>query len=199
MLPGGNGSRWVASPAVSEPPGLSTRRPVLVGVSGSEASRRALEAAVKATGGTADLILVCATRRSRREQAPTALHDALKDESYLLTGQAAVAEQMRTARELAIWLGARSVVTHTGYGDPVTVVEHAADRFDVGTVVLGTASGRPGSTARALARRLGDGVDLVVTNGVTHHRRQTTTRAASLRTVRRVPGWVVPQRGLAVH
>ncbi|WP_461418254.1 universal stress protein [Gordonia sp. GN26] len=199
LLPGSNGSRWVASPAASEPQGLSTRRPVLVGISGSEASRRALKAAVKATGGTSDVILVCATRRSRHEQAPTALHDALKDESYLLTGQATIAEQLRTARELATWLGARSVVTHTGFGDPVTVLEHAADRFGARTVVLGTAGGRPGWMARALARRLDDGVGLVVTDGVTHHRRRAATRAAAERTVRRASGWVVPQRGVAVH
>ncbi len=197
LLPGGNGPRWVASPAGSEPHGLSTRRPVLVGISGSEASRRALKAAVKATGGTPDIILVCAARRSRRAQAPTALHDALKDESYLLTGQAVVTEELRTARELAIWLGARSVITHTDFGDPVTVMQHAADRFHVGTVVLGTAGGRPGWAARALARRLDSEVDLVVTDGVTHHRRRSATRSASLRTARRAPGWVVPQRGLA--
>ncbi|GAA11327.1 Usp family protein [Gordonia sp. CNJ-863] len=197
LLPGPNGPQWVASPAVPELHGLSAGRPVVVGVSGSEASRRAIKTAVRATGGTSDVILVCATRRSRRDEAPTGLHDALKDESYLLSGQATVAEQLRTARELAIWLGARSVVTATDLGDPVAVMQRAVERFGAGAVVLGTSGRRPGWTARSLARHLDAEVDLVVTDGTRHHRRRFTTREASLRTLRWTPGWTVPQRGLA--
>ena len=197
LLPGRKGSRWVASPSDPQFHGLSAGRPVLVGASGSEASRRAVKSAVRATGGTSDVVLVCATRRSRRDEAPTGRHDALKDESYLLTGQATVAEQLRTARELAIWLGANSVTTYTDFGDPVTVLQQAAGRFGAGAVVLGTAGGRPGWTARALGRRLGPAVDLVVTDGVVHHHRRFGTRAESLRTIGWTPGWAVPQRGLA--
>ncbi|SDU48352.1 universal stress protein [Gordonia westfalica] len=191
LLPGRNGSRWVASPENSELHGLSVGRPVLVGASGSEASRRAVKAAVRATGGTSDVILVCATRRSRRDEAPTGLHDALKDESYLLTGQATVAEQLRTARELAFWLGARSVATYSDFGDPVTVLHHAADRFGAGTVVLGAAGGRPGWTARALRRRLDPGIDLVVTDGAVHHRRRFEARQPSTWGI----GWALPEKG----
>ncbi|MFL1599533.1 universal stress protein [Gordonia amicalis] len=197
LFPGRNGPRWVASPAVPELHGLSAGRPVVVGVSGSEASRRAIKTAVRATGGTSDVILVCATRRSRRDEAPTGLHDALKGESYLLTGQATVAEQLRTARELAIWLGARSVEIVTDFGDPVTVLQHAADRLGAGAVVLGTSGRRPGWTAKSLARRLDSEVDLVVTDGRLHQHRRFATREASLRTIRWTPGWTAPQRGLA--
>ncbi|MEO9330272.1 universal stress protein [Gordonia aurantiaca] len=195
--PGLRGARWVASPARAGLGDISDRRPVVVGISGSEASRRALKAVVRAGGG--ELVLVCAAAR-RRTEAPTGLHDALKDDAYLLTGSAAVDEHLRTARELALWLGARSVVTRSEFGDPVTVLHDAAGDLGAG-VVVGTSSGRPGRTARRLSRRLGRGVELVVTDGDRAHRRRFGAVRRDTRPV--VPGvrwadaFALPQKGLA--
>ena len=106
-------------------------RPVVVGVDGSDASLRAVKVAVRLLGDSGDLILICATRR-RRKEASTTLHDALKDESYLLSGQAGVDETLRTAAELARWHGARTVSTMSEVGDPTTVLHRAAGRVEAG-------------------------------------------------------------------
>lgn len=155
------------------PAGLTgTGDPVVVGVDGSEGSLRAVKVAVRLLGDSGDLILICATRGRRKEKS-TGLHDALKDESYLLSGQAGIDECLRTAAELARWHGARTVSTMSEIGDPTAVLHRAAQRVGAGAVVVGTGSARPGWTARRLAARLDADVTLVVTDGSVHLRRRS--------------------------
>lgn len=161
-------------------------RPVVVGVDGTDASLRAVKVAVRLLGDSGDLILICATRR-RRKEASTTLHDALKDESYLLSGQAGVDETLRTAAELARWHGARTVSTMSEVGDPTSVLHRAARRVEAGAVVIGTGGTRPGWIARRLAGRLDADVTLIVTDGSVHLRR----RAARVDDVRDTT-WTFP-------
>ncbi|AFR50146.1 hypothetical protein KTR9_3511 [Gordonia sp. KTR9] len=146
--------------------------PVVVGVDGGDASLRAVKVAARLLGESGDLILICATR-GRRKEASTALHDALKDESYLLSGQARVDECLRTAAELARWHGARTVSTRSEVGDPTAVLHRAAQRVGAGAVVLGGGGARPGWTARRLAGRLDGDRTLIVTDGSVHLRRRS--------------------------
>ena len=140
-------------------------RPVVVGVDGTDASLRAVKVAFRLLGDSGDLILICATRR-RRKEASTTLHDALKDESYLLSGQAGVDETLRTAAELARWHGARTVSTMSEVGDPTSVLHRAARRVEAGAVVIGTGGTRPGWIARRLAGRLDADVTCAVGQGL---------------------------------
>ncbi|WP_439029615.1 universal stress protein [Gordonia terrae] len=165
-------------------------RRVVVGIDDGEASLRAVKVAAAMLGDSHDLILLCATRR-RRTEADTELHDALKHESYLLTGRAGIDERLRTAAELAKWHGARQVSTMSEDGDPVAVLHRVAQRTGAGAVVVGTGRGRPGWTARRLARRLDDEVALIVTDGSVHHRRQAVPADELRDTTWHFP-WPVP-------
>ncbi|GAC82519.1 universal stress protein [Gordonia paraffinivorans] len=191
---GPRGVRWVASTAPTHMDGISGGRPVVVGISGSESSRRALKAVVRAGGP--DLVLVCAYAR-RREEAAGGFADVLKDEAYLVTGRAVVDEHLRTARELALWLGARSVLTRSEVGNPSTVLCDAARDVNAGAVVVGTSSGRPGWAARSLARRLDEDVELLVTDGVVAHRRRAAVARTDVRGVRWAEPFVLPEKGFA--
>lgn len=159
-------------------PSAGLGHPVVVGVDGSEGSLWAVTVAVRLLGDSGDLILICATRGRRREVS-TGLHDALKDESYLLSGQAAIDECLRTAAELARWHGARTVSTTSEVGDPTAVLLRAAQRAGAGAVVIGTGSARPGWTARRLATRLDQDVTLIVTDGSSHLRRRSVVTGRS--------------------
>ncbi|WP_238422882.1 universal stress protein [Gordonia sp. 'Campus'] len=172
-------------------------RPVVVGIDGTDAALRAVAVAAKGLVDADDLILVCATRR-RRGRPDTRPHDVLKDESYLLTGPAIVDEHLRTARELATWHGARTVSVMSAVGDPTAVLGRVANDVGAGALVLGTDAGRPGWTARSLARRLDPAVELIVTDGSARYRR----RAVTADTPRRPSwafAWPAPVQGLATR
>ncbi len=142
------------------------RGPVIVGCTGTDASLRALTASARTLDPTIDLVLVCAvTRRRRRAQPTTFLHDALKSEAYLLTPEATTDELLRHAAETARRERARHIRIHTDTGDPVTVLARAASDLEASAVILGTSGSGPGALARALHRRIGSGADLFVTDG----------------------------------
>ncbi|OOL33125.1 Hypothetical protein GQ85_023 [Rhodococcus rhodochrous] len=156
-----------------------------------------MKLAVRTVGDSRTLVLICATRPSRRPEPPTDLHDALKDEAYLLTGQASVGEHLRTAAELAKWHGARLVTTTSEHGSPVPVLQRVAARVGAGAVFIGSDGPRPGWTPRRLGARLDRGVELIVTDGAVHHRRRTAIREVSEPRVSWPASWPAP--GLATH
>ncbi|GAB93732.1 universal stress protein [Gordonia rhizosphera] len=144
------------------------RGPVIVGYTGTDASLRAVTASARTLDPTIELVLVCAvTRRRRRAQPTTFLHDALKSEAYLLTPEATTDELLRHAAETAQRECARQIRIRTETGDPVTVLARAAADLDASAVILGMNGPGPGALARALRRRVGSEADLFVTDGTT--------------------------------
>ncbi|MGV9710260.1 universal stress protein [Gordonia sp. NPDC003424] len=154
---------WEEGAAVS---GRTGRR-LVIGYSGSDASRRALRAALTTASPADDIVLVCAVRR-RSDGPATPLHDALKSEAYLLTASAGIDELLRCGREAAHAAGAASVDVRRGTGSPSAVLAGVAAEVGASVVVLGMSGRRPGGLARTLHRRLSADVDLVVTDGTTH-------------------------------
>ncbi|MGV9709579.1 universal stress protein [Gordonia sp. NPDC003424] len=128
-------------------PQRSARPAIVVGVSGSESSQRAVEYAARSARHVASLLLVSAvgrasSRRPHRTHAELTLRDALRDDAYLLDEQSLIDEAQRRAREIAHEAGAVHVLSMVRGGHPHSALLGAARQMDAQAIVLGGRTGR---------------------------------------------------------
>ena len=136
---------------------MSAYRTVVVGTDGSDSSLRAVEKAGSIAGANAKLIVATAYL-PQHEDARAA--DALKDESYKVSGSAPIYAILREARERAeCGRSAQNVEERSIVGAPVDALvglaeEVGADLLVVGNVGLSTIAGRLlGSVPANVSRR----------------------------------------------
>ena len=135
---------------------MSTYRTVVVGTDGSDSSLRAVDRAGTIAGADAKLI-VASAYLPHGEDARAA--DALKDESYKVSGSAPIYAILREAKDRARAAGAKDVEERSIVGAPVDALvglaeEVGADLLVVGNVGLNTIAGRLlGSVPANVSRR----------------------------------------------
>ena len=135
---------------------MSAYQTVVVGTDGSDSSLRAVERAARIAGADAKLIVASAYLPHSDDSRAA---DALRDESYKVTGSAPIYEILHTAKERAHNAGAKNVEERAIVGAPVdalvTLAEEAnADLLVVGNVGLSTIAGRLlGSVPANVSRR----------------------------------------------
>src|ERR1700728_4845961 len=135
---------------------MSAYRTVVVGTDGSDSSLRAVERAGSIAGADAKLI-VASAYLPQQEDARAA--DALKGESYKVSGGAPIYAILREARERAEAAGAKNVEERSVVGAPVDALVGLAEEAGggllvVGNVGVGTAAGRLlGSVPANVSRR----------------------------------------------
>lgn len=142
-----------ATAALDETPGAHVVRPaIVVGVSGTEASRWAVEYAARSARSVASLMLVSAIGRRavrpHRTHAELTLRDALRDDSYLLDELSLIDEAQRQARDIARDAGAVHVLSMQRTGHPYVALLGAARQMRAHAIVLGCA----GSTSHLVRR-----------------------------------------------
>ena len=144
-------------------------RTVVVGTDGSDSSLRAVDRA-GTIAAKADAKLIIATAYLPHTENPREA-DLLKDEGYLVSGNAPVYAILRAARDRAAAVGARHPDERAVVGAPVdALVELAedvkADLLVVGNVGLNTFADRVlGSVPTAISRRARTDVLIVHTTG----------------------------------
>lgn len=138
---------------------MTAYRTVIVGTDGSPSSFTAVErAATVAAGADARLLIVCAYRPLRRQDAIVA-EDVLRDEAFHVMGSTPAEETLRSARDLATAAGAAKTELLAVEGDPVPVLlrsarKHRAELLVVGNRGLNTLAGRIlGAVPSEVARR----------------------------------------------
>lgn len=135
---------------------MGAYRTVVVGTDGSDSSLRAVEKAAQIAGPDAKLI-VASAYLPQHEDARAA--DALRDESYKVSGTAPIYAILRDAKERAHAAGAKNVDERPIVGAPVDALVHLAeeekaDLLVVGNVGLSTIAGRLlGSVPANVSRR----------------------------------------------
>ena len=135
---------------------MSAYRTVVVGTDGSDSSLRAVDRAGTIAGADAKLI-VASAYLPHGDDARAA--DALKDESYKVSGSAPIYAILREAKDRACAAGAKDVEERSIVGAPVDALvglaeEVGADLLVVGNVGLNTIAGRLlGSVPANVSRR----------------------------------------------
>ena len=135
---------------------MSAYRTVVVGTDGSDSSLRAVDRAGTIAGADAKLI-VASAYLPHGDDARAA--DALKDESYKVSGSAPIYAILREAKDRARAAGAKDVEERSIVGAPVDALvglaeEVGADLLVVGNVGLNTIAGRLlGSVPANVSRR----------------------------------------------
>ncbi|OBH46162.1 universal stress protein [Mycobacterium mantenii] len=135
---------------------MGAYRTVVVGTDGSDSSMRAVERAAQIAGPDAKL-LVASAYLPQHEDARAA--DALRDESYKVSGTAPIYAILRDAKDRAHAAGAKNIEERPIVGAPVDALVHLAeeekaDLLVVGNVGLSTIAGRLlGSVPANVSRR----------------------------------------------
>jgi len=136
---------------------MSTYRTVVVGTDGSDSSLRAVEKAATIAARADAKLIVATAYLPEHEDARAA--DALKDESYKVSGSAPIYAILREARDRAHKAGAKNIEERSIVGAPVDALvglaeEVGADLLVVGNVGLSTIAGRLlGSVPANVSRR----------------------------------------------
>src|ERR1700712_1741993 len=123
---------------------MSAYNTVVVGTDGSDSSMRAVEKAARIAGPEAKLIIASAFLPQTEDARAV---DALKGESYKVTGTGPIYEILHDAKERAHNAGAKNVDERAIEGAPVDALVHLAesekaDLLVVGNVGLSTIAGR---------------------------------------------------------
>jgi nucleotide-binding universal stress UspA family protein len=135
---------------------MSAYRTVVVGTDGSDSSMRAVDRAAAIAGADAKLFIASAYL-PRHEDTRAA--DALRDESYKVSGTAPIYAILQDAKERAHAAGAKNVEERSIVGAPVDALvklaeDEKADLLVVGNVGLSTIAGRLlGSVPANVSRR----------------------------------------------
>lgn len=135
---------------------MGAYRTVVVGTDGSDSSMRAVEKAAQIAGPDAKLI-VASAYLPQPEDGRAA--DALREESYKVSGTAPIYAILQDAKERAHAAGARNIDERPIVGAPVDALVHLAeeeraDLLVVGNVGLSTIAGRLlGSVPANVSRR----------------------------------------------
>ncbi|WP_068177558.1 universal stress protein [Mycobacterium sp. UM_CSW] len=135
---------------------MSAYRTVVVGTDGSDSSFRAVDRAAQIAGDDAKLIIASAYLPQHED---TRAADALRDESYKVSGTAPIYAILQDAKERAHNAGARNVEDRSIVGAPVDALvklaeDEKADLLVVGNVGLSTIAGRLlGSVPANVSRR----------------------------------------------
>lgn len=135
---------------------MSAYRTVVVGTDGSDSSFRAVDKAAQLAGDDAKLIIASAYLPQHED---TRAADALRDESYKVSGTAPIYAILQDAKERAHKAGAKNVEERSVVGAPVDALvklaeDEKADLLVVGNVGLSTIAGRLlGSVPANVSRR----------------------------------------------
>jgi nucleotide-binding universal stress UspA family protein len=135
---------------------MSAYRTVVVGTDGSDSSFRAVDKAAQIAGDGAKLIIASAYLPQHED---TRAADALRDESYKVSGTAPIYAILQDAKERARKAGAKNVEERSIVGAPVDALvklaeDEKADLLVVGNVGLSTIAGRLlGSVPANVSRR----------------------------------------------
>ena len=135
---------------------MSAYRTVVVGTDGSDSSFRAVDRAAQIAGDDAKLIIASAYLPQHED---TRAADALRDESYKVSGTAPIYAILQDAKERARKAGAKNVEDRSIVGAPVDALvklaeDEKADLLVVGNVGLSTIAGRLlGSVPANVSRR----------------------------------------------
>ncbi|OBI16693.1 MULTISPECIES: universal stress protein [unclassified Mycobacterium] len=135
---------------------MSAYRTVVVGTDGSDSSFRAVDRAAQIAGDDAKLIIASAYLPQHED---TRAADALRDESYKVSGTAPIYAILQDAKERAHNAGAKNVEDRSIVGAPVDALvklaeDEKADLLVVGNVGLSTIAGRLlGSVPANVSRR----------------------------------------------
>ena len=135
---------------------MSAYRTVVVGTDGSGSSFRAVDRAAQIAGADAKLIIASAYLPQHED---TRAADALRDESYKVSGTAPIYAILQDAKERAHNAGAKNVEDRSIVGAPVDALvklaeDEKADLLVVGNVGLSTIAGRLlGSVPANVSRR----------------------------------------------
>ncbi|BBZ52815.1 universal stress protein [Mycobacterium heidelbergense] len=135
---------------------MSAYRTVVVGTDGSDSSMRAVDRAAKIAGTDAKLIIASAYLPQHED---TRAADALREESYKVSGTAPIYAILQDAKERAHAAGATNVDERPIVGAPVDALvklaeDEKADLLVVGNVGLSTIAGRLlGSVPANVSRR----------------------------------------------
>ncbi len=135
---------------------MSAYRTVVVGTDGSDSSFRAVDRAAQSAGDDAKLIIASAYLPQHED---TRAADALRDESYKVSGTAPIYAILQDAKERAHNAGAKNVEDRSIVGAPVDALvklaeDEKADLLVVGNVGLSTIAGRLlGSVPANVSRR----------------------------------------------
>jgi nucleotide-binding universal stress UspA family protein len=135
---------------------MSAYQTVVVGTDGSDSSLRAVDKAGQIAGSDARLIVATAYFPQAEDHRAA---DVLKDEGYMMHGNAPIYAILREARDRAKAAGATNVEEKAIIGAPVDALvdlaeEVKADLLVVGNVGLSTIAGRLlGSVPANVARR----------------------------------------------
>jgi nucleotide-binding universal stress UspA family protein len=129
---------------------------VVVGTDGSDSSMRAVDKAAQIAGPDARLIVASAYLPQHEDSRAA---DALRDESYKVSGTAPIYAILQDAKERAHKAGAKNVEERPIEGAPVDALvklaeDEKADLLVVGNVGLSTIAGRLlGSVPANVSRR----------------------------------------------
>jgi nucleotide-binding universal stress UspA family protein len=135
---------------------MSAYQTVVVGTDGSDSSFRAVDRAAQIAGADAKLIVASAYLPQHED---TRAADALRDESYKVSGTAPIYAILQDAKERAHNAGAKNVEERSIVGAPVDALvklaeDEGADLLVVGNVGLSTIAGRLlGSVPANVSRR----------------------------------------------
>jgi nucleotide-binding universal stress UspA family protein len=135
---------------------MSAYRTVVVGTDGSDSSFRAVDRAAGIAGADAKLIIASAYLPQHED---TRAADALRQESYKVSGTAPIYAILKDAKERAHNAGAKNVEERPIEGAPVDALvklaeDEKADLLVVGNVGLSTIAGRLlGSVPANVSRR----------------------------------------------
>ncbi len=135
---------------------MGAYRTVVVGTDGSDSSMRAVDRAAQIAGPDAKLIVASAYLPQHED---TRAADALRGESYKVSGTAPIYAILQDAKERAHKAGAKNVEERPIEGAPVDALvklaeDEKADLLVVGNVGLSTIAGRLlGSVPANVSRR----------------------------------------------
>ena len=135
---------------------MTAYRTVVVGTDGSDSSMRAVDRAGQIAGADAKLIIASAYLPQHED---TRAADALREESYKVSGTAPIYAILQDAKERAHAAGAKNVEERPIVGAPVDALVklaegEKADLLVVGNVGLSTIAGRLlGSVPANVSRR----------------------------------------------
>jgi nucleotide-binding universal stress UspA family protein len=135
---------------------MNAYRTVVVGTDGSDSSFRAVDRAAQIAGADARLLIASAYLPQHED---TRAADALRDESYKVSGTAPIYAILQDAKERAHAAGAKNVEERSVIGAPVDALvklaeDEKADLLVVGNVGLSTIAGRLlGSVPANVSRR----------------------------------------------
>jgi nucleotide-binding universal stress UspA family protein len=135
---------------------MNAYRTVVVGTDGSDSSFRAVDRAAQIAGADARLLIASAYLPQHED---TRAADALREESYKVSGTAPIYAILQDAKERAHAAGAKNVEERSVIGAPVDALvklaeDEKADLLVVGNVGLSTIAGRLlGSVPANVSRR----------------------------------------------